>query len=115
MPHQLKYRTLHQDSPETIVYFRCYELVSAQYIEMVAWFGWLRSLEMFIFQVENINLVPTVDLVVYGISTKPGNILIRLLLLSNLSCNKRAGVVIAWNTTSDIFRGSWLSSLLDLW
>ena len=91
-----------------------YEIVSAQCVELIAWLGWLRSSEIFNLKMEDIELVPPNDGAVYNLPPNVGAILLTLLPSTKSSRNRQVDVVIAWETSSGLQLGYWLSRLFDL-
>ena len=91
-----------------------YEIVSAQCVELIAWLGWLRSSEIFNLKMEDIELVPPNNGAVYNLPPKVGAILLTLLPSTKSSRNRQVDVVIAWETSSGLQLGYWLSRLFDL-
>ena len=91
-----------------------YEIVSAQCVELIAWLGWLRSSELFKLRMEDIELVPPKNGAVYNLPPHVGAILFTLLPSTKSSRNRQVDIVIAWQTSSGLCLGYWLSRLFSL-
>ena len=91
-----------------------YEIVAAQCVELIAWLGWLRSSEIFNLKIEDVELVPPVEGAVYNLPPKVGAILLTLLPSTKSSRNRQVDVVIAWETSSGLKLGYWLSLLFAI-
>ena len=91
-----------------------YEIVAAQCIELIAWLGWLRSSELFNLKVEDVEMVPPDNGAVYNLPPKVGAVLFTLLPSTKSSRNRMVDIVIAWQTSSGLKLGYWMSRLFFL-
>ena len=91
-----------------------YEIVAAQCVELIAWLGWLRSSELFKLTIDDIELVPPKQGAIYGLPPNVGAVLFTLLPSTKSSRNRQVDIVVAWQISSDLCLGYWISRLFKL-
>jgi hypothetical protein len=90
-----------------------HELACAGTINLLAYLGWLRSMETFSVQSDSVTMNESADGPSRGLGPNIGTIELRLLALTKSDQAVTADVIIAWLSLSGLSLGKWMSCLFQ--
>jgi hypothetical protein len=90
-----------------------HELACAGTVNLLAYLGWLRSMETFDGAADSATLVTPADGPTRGLSPNIGAIEFRLLAATKSDPTETADVIIAWTCLSGLSLGKWMTRLLQ--
>jgi hypothetical protein len=89
------------------------ELARAALVNLAAWLGWLRAMEVFSLQWADVTVLEPEDGPVMDLPAMTGAVSFRLLPQTKSDRTKTADVILAYNTSSGFSLGLWLHRLCD--